>query len=246
MAGFAPKFCPTHLQIHVCDLQNVFNKNKSIEEELGAKVRRLHGTQTEEELAEENNKRKHQPGTLGDILAKAKEKIRNDKGDFEDSDPDNKIVSGEEINDRMAALRVKMMGGSSPSTSDSSPSNSDLSEIIQNAQNYQKENPEKPYIPPIRSNMDEKDDNSLSSSNPSNNLEPDDLNQAEIADESISKTIPKVKETKEKNIESSDKLFSQEETQELIQLAVKEALKQVGIIGDDEVKVKKTVKKKTS
>ncbi|QHX36693.1 hypothetical protein [Spiroplasma sp. BIUS-1] len=253
MAGFAPKFCPTHLQIHVCDLQNVFNKNKTIEEDLGAKVRRLHGTQTEEEIAQEQSKRKHQPGTLGDILAKARQKIDLEKETIAQNDPENKVASGEEINDRMAALRAKMMGGSAPSPSNSSENNSSqpsgLQQIIQNAQEHQKDNPQEPFKAPERSTMGENKYKDLPRGNkPSavlKDLDLDTITAKDVVGEPIVKKKEEKltpKESKEERKENAEKLFSQEETQELIQLAVKEALKQVGIIGSEE-KPKKTASK---
>ncbi|WP_338984297.1 hypothetical protein [Spiroplasma endosymbiont of Diplazon laetatorius] len=255
MSGFAPKFCPTHLQIHVCDLQNVFNKNKTIEEDLGAKVRRLHGTQTEEEIAEQESKRKHQPGTLGDILAKARQKIDAEKETISQNDPDNKVASGEEINDRMAALRAKMMGGSAPPPSNSqetsSPEPTGLQKVIQNAQNHQKENPEEEFKAPQRATTGENKYKDLPKGNkPSavlKDLDLDTITAEDVVGEPISKKEKTLKPTKskEERKENAEKLFSQEETQELIQLAVKEALKQVGIIGDEKPK-KAAPKKKTT
>ncbi|AUM62683.1 hypothetical protein [Spiroplasma monobiae] len=255
MAGFAPKFCPTHLQIHVCELQNVFNKNKTIEDDLGAKVRRLHGTQTEEELAQQESKRKHQPGTLGDILAKARQKIDQEKETIAQNDPDNKVASGEEINDRMAALRAKMMGGSTPSPSNDQQfkqqESTGLQKVIQNAQEHQKENPQEVFKAPERSTMGENKYKDLPRGNkPSavlKDLDLDLITADDVVGEPTSKKEDKLKlkKTKEERKENAEKLFSQEETQELIQLAVKEALKQVGIIGENEKPKKTTTKAKS-
>ncbi|AGR41218.1 hypothetical protein [Spiroplasma taiwanense] len=212
MSSFAPKFCPTHLKIHVCELQNVFNKNKEIEEDIGAKVRRLHGTQTEEELKVEDKKREHLPGTLGDILEKAKQRIQEQKnivGIDNVNEEIGQVVIESEIGDRMAALRAKM-SGDSPLSSE-----------------------EENLVPPITKKAIKKSSikKETNSKNLSTNL--------------VKKNANAKKATTTK--ENREKLFTKEETQELIQDAVKEALIQVGIIDEKSGKKKKDINiKKTS
>ncbi len=204
MSGFAPKFCPTHLKIHVCELQNVTKKVSNIENDLGAKVRRLHGIQTEEERLKEEAKRKPQKGTLGDILARAKEKIKKEKEEYTkktgiDSDTDSKPVTQEEISDRMASLRRKMLGGEDIIKTDNSP-----------------------IVEPITTKKNK-------SSSPKKQK----------------KSTPPIKEEKLEESNKSKKLFTEEETQELIQNAVKEALKKVGYLNDTKLKTVKTTSSNT-
>jgi hypothetical protein len=75
----APRFCPKHLKIHVCEEMDVTKKVKDAEGEIGARVRRLHGTQTEEEMATEAAKQAPAAGSIGAILAAAKNKIAETK-----------------------------------------------------------------------------------------------------------------------------------------------------------------------
>ncbi|KAJ3616290.1 hypothetical protein Zmor_011946 [Zophobas morio] len=92
----------------------VTSQVKEAEDDIGARVRRLHGTQTEEEIAAEAAKtRPDAPGSIGAILAAAKNKIAETKKEMTNQDIDKqaKAVTQDEVNDRMAALRAKMNGG---------------------------------------------------------------------------------------------------------------------------------------
>ncbi|AUB31654.1 hypothetical protein [Spiroplasma floricola] len=243
MSGFAPKFCPTHLQIHVCELQNVFEKNKKIEDKLSAKVRRLHGTQTEEELAIEKSKRKDKEGTLGDILAKAKKKIKADKEALAKNDVETKPASEEEIGDRMAALRAKMSGepSSSPISDNSKMSvveETGLQKIINHAKNHQNNHPQENFKTPQRAKTGEKQQNSTLKNNKPSQVSKDlNLNKIEAKNTDLEQKAIK-KETKSLKKQSSVKMFSQKEAEELIQIAVKEALKQVGVFEEDKFDIK--------
>ncbi|AHI52917.1 hypothetical protein [Spiroplasma culicicola] len=282
MGAFSPKFCPTHLTIHVCDLQDITKKVASIEDDLGAKVRRLHGTQTEEEVEAAAAKRKHQPGSLGDILEKAKQKAAQEREKVNltggvAGDDAMIPVPESEITDRMAALRAKMMGGgASPVSETPSPTlnstTGGLGDVIQKARQHQFDNPEPEYQVPERSKTGEQDYKHLPRGNkPSavlKDLDLDLLNESDIKNTSnkSSKTpnlfdqeeINNVSQVMESSVdepiikkevstseEDIKKVFTEEETQELIQSAVKEALKQVGLI-DSNNKPKKVISPKAS
>ncbi|ARU91571.1 hypothetical protein SCLARK_00968 [Spiroplasma clarkii] len=157
MGAFAPKFCSIHLKIHVCDEQQVSKKLSNIENDLSAKVRRLHGVQTEEEIAAELAKKQDAPGTFGAILAEAKAKAAKQKQELSqqgNNAEEGKVVSEEEVSSRMAALRAKMQGGSpSPTNQDiplSTPTTG-LGEIIKKAKEHQADNPNAQFKVPVRS-----------------------------------------------------------------------------------------------
>ncbi|AOG60512.1 hypothetical protein SHELI_v1c05610 [Spiroplasma helicoides] len=211
--SLVPKFCSTHLKIHVCELQDVTRKITKIESEIGAKVRRLHGTQTPEEI---EKKLKHTPGSFGDILEKAKKKIKAEKSKIknitkEEEVLEEKIVTESEIVDRMAALRAKMLGESS------------LPNIEE---------------PPIKEKIDRKSSNSKSKT-----IKKDFFDIEEDFDDQSEK----VKHNEVNNVkiqENNKKMFTQEETQELINTAVKEALLQVGLIDKDYKPIKNILSSK--
>ncbi|QEH61884.1 hypothetical protein SCHIN_v1c06870 [Spiroplasma chinense] len=268
MAAFSPKFCSVHLAIHVCELQDITSQVKGIENDLGAKVRRLHGTQTEEERLAEEAKRQHAPGTLGDILAKAKQKNQEEKEKFGGGNGDDQMtaVPEEEITDRMAALRRRMMGGGAepaPTAQDLPPSQPSsgggLGDVIQMARQHQTDNPEPEYKVPERSRIGEEGYEAPNYNN--NSQEPsydeydlDSLNADMLENSLSSKSVsvktsssvekPRVIKIKDEIREAEEKVFSEAETQELIQSAVKEALKQVGLLGDK--KKTTTTRKKTT
>ncbi|QBQ07712.1 hypothetical protein SGLAD_v1c05130 [Spiroplasma gladiatoris] len=235
MPQFSPKFCPIHLKIHVCDNQDISKKIIEIEGDLGAKVRRLHGTQTEEEIALEAKKRKkHQnaPGSLGDILAKAKAKVAAEKAKFaqdnkDDINEDN-TISEAEIGDRMAALRAKAMSGGTQTTSElnehippiDQSETSGISKIIDKAKQHQKENFSCEYKVPERSKTGEKKDNSTKEVK-----KYDDFFEVN-EDTELNQSNNDLLESKNQG----EKLFTYEETHELIQSAVEKALEQVGIV----------------
>ncbi|ALD66440.1 hypothetical protein [Spiroplasma cantharicola] len=240
MSGIVPKFCPTHLKIHTCELQNVFNKNKVIHEGLNAKIRRMHGIQTEEEIAQSNLKQKDAPGSIGDILSKAKVRIEEEKEKIaklpHNEEPETKVVNNDEINDRIANLKAKM------AENNQSPSNtsSDLQTVIENAQNYQSNHPETQYEAPKRANQGKTNGRIL----PRANRPHITSKSADLVANNTTKSA-KIKQTSIKK-DIDERMFTQEETQELIQLAVKEALKQVGLIKNDKIKKKPTTKKLTN
>ncbi|WP_339033302.1 hypothetical protein [Spiroplasma endosymbiont of Cantharis rufa] len=245
MSGIVPKFCPTHLKIHTCELQNVFNKNKLIQEDLNAKIRRMHGIQTEEEINQSQSRQKDAPGSIGDILSKAKLRIKKEKEKIAKlslDETETNVVTSEEINDRIAILKAKMNKSKTPSSL--SKTSSDLQKVIENAQTYKKEHPETQYkaLKGVnKSNSSEiilprtKRPSIVSKKGNLTTIEPNKIQELK------SKTIKPVSKTK-----INDKMFTQEETQELIQQAVKEALKQVGLIKDDNKSnsIKKPVAKK--
>ncbi|WP_339030944.1 hypothetical protein [Spiroplasma endosymbiont of Cantharis nigra] len=232
MSGIVPKFCPTHLKIHTCELQNVFNKNKVIQEDLNAKIRRMHGIQTEEEISQSQSKQKDAPGSIGDILAKAKVRIKKEKEKIAKrtlDEPETNVVTSEEINDRIAILKAKMNKSKTPSSR--SNTSSDLQKNVENAQSYKKEHPETQYKAPKRVNKSDSSEILLPrTKRPSIVSKKGNLttNESNKIQELKSKAIKPVKKEK-----INEKMFTQEETQELIQQAVKEALKQVGLINDD-------------
>lgn len=247
MEAFAPKFCPIHLKIHVCPEQNVTKKLSEIENDLGAKVRRLHGIQTEEEIAAELAKQKDAPGTFGDIIAKAKANAAKQKEKIKSSghdDLEGKVVSEAEVGDRMAALRARMGGGTSQIDSPQpapSPTHSPggLGEVIQNAKQHQADNTNAQFKVPELSNIGEtvsttinEDYNHLDALN-----EPDFAETTQVSSKKVlnGKKIAPITTHGE-----STKVFSVEETQQLIQEAVKEALIQVGIAKKPRTTTKKT------
>ena len=109
-----PKFCPIHLKIHVCEEQTITNRLNKIENDLGAKVRKLHGIQTEEDVLVNEKKYKNPPGSLGAILEQAKANIAKQKLLIKTNSDDlseGKEVSEQEVSNRIEALKLKLNGG---------------------------------------------------------------------------------------------------------------------------------------
>ncbi|QHX35926.1 hypothetical protein STIUS_v1c03720 [Spiroplasma sp. TIUS-1] len=119
MAGFSPRFCTIHLKIHVCPDTGVTTKLKAQEDAISYKIRRLHGNQTEDDkvIEQEKQKRGMKEGTISALLAKAKAtnaKQREETGINDDDMEHGPLVSEENISDRMARLRSKALGESTP------------------------------------------------------------------------------------------------------------------------------------
>ncbi|QGS51952.1 hypothetical protein [Spiroplasma tabanidicola] len=245
MAQFSPKFCSIHLKIHVCENQDITKKVSEIEGDLGAKVRRLHGTQTEEELqleAKKQEKFKNAPGSLGDILAKAKAKVAAEKAKFEKEsnkkEDEGNVVTEAEIGDRMAALRAKMTGD----TLSTSTLSIDKDLSIHNPPNSNSKGNNKTKNGNLESNKKKTNKTDDSASKQAKNTKKfddffevnnDKSDEIEVIDENDLEDKDSIK----------DKLFTYEETHELIQSAVEKALEQVGFLDKNKTKKNNSSKK---
>jgi hypothetical protein len=269
-----PRFCPIHTKIHVCDEMSISNQVKTAEDEIGARARRLQGIQTEEEMMAEAAKAEANAaktkGGIGDILAKAKARIAETKKEAanQEIDKQTKEVSQDEVNDRMAALRARMSGGggSSAGSGDvpaSKPGNTGgLGEIIEHAREISKENWQQ-YKVPERSHLGETPlpESKTKSNSPTEKKTSEKPKNADkmpsIALEAIDLgpdeddfIIPK--ETPQRPLKQAtsaksahDAYFTVEQTQEMIQEAVKKALTEVGLVKNKKPAAKKTATSST-
>jgi hypothetical protein len=260
----APRFCPKHLKIHVCEEMDVTKKVKDAEGEIGARVRRLHGTQTEEEMATEAAKQAPAAGSIGAILAAAKNKIAETKKQIKDQEIDSttKAVSQDEVNDRMAALKARMAGGAPAGGGDLPPSaprpTGGLGEVIEHAREISNQTWSE-YKVPERSRLGEeisdhapkqsvekiqtpKKTNANFDKMPSiaiNTLEME-MNDYDL--DSLNETPSGASKVKKTPKMDNNTVFTVDQTQELIQEAVKKALEEVGIV--NKTKKKPTTKAK--
>ncbi|WP_338969188.1 hypothetical protein [Spiroplasma endosymbiont of Labia minor] len=161
-----PRFCSVHQVIHICDLMDPMKASENAQNELEVKVRKLHGKQTEEEIAATEAKNKPEKGSLQDILANAKKRIGEEKAKIKTSNSKNNSsndgeltkIDESELTSRMAALRNRMLGNfNSPAGSEPPLSGGGLGSIIQGAKTAMDEQGfHDEYIPPSRSTRGEK------------------------------------------------------------------------------------------
>lgn len=116
MAVFAPRFCSKHLKIHICEDLTVTVQLETAENDISAKVRRMHGIQTEEDISKVRKKIRSKVGGFENILTRAKKTIEKNKrklglkNEAEIGSP----ISKEQANDRMNDLKNRILGISPP------------------------------------------------------------------------------------------------------------------------------------
>ncbi|WP_339022306.1 hypothetical protein [Spiroplasma endosymbiont of Crioceris asparagi] len=214
MPFFAPKFCQKHLKIHVCSEGDIRSTLNERENSIASKVRRLHGTQTEEEKAAENAKRVklQMGGGFNSILENAKKKNEQDKKETSFLE-ETVEVKKEVINDRISRLRNAALndGASLPKTPPIPPTTP---------------TPKKEITPKTTEVKEEI--NPVSSPSPSSKSVKED-NVKEVI-----KSTPSVK----KSLDKLDKTYSENDLKKIVAEAVKMALTEAGVVKKTTTKVK--------